>query len=186
MKDSQQKGFALLITIIVIGVVLTVGVSMLDITVKQLQLSSTSRDSELAFMAANAGVECTQASRLALDLVSGSIDTTVDFECMETSETVTAVTESVVGDSTPEIFRYSSEVDWVIDSQEVCTQYDMYLIDAATEDTDINYTFTGQALESKECDAGNICTVIFTRGFNNGCSNLSDLRTVQRELTIDF
>jgi len=176
----------LLITIIVVGVLLTIGVSMLDITVKQLQLSATARDSELAFMAASAGIECTHATRLNMGLAGGNIDTTADFYCFETNEAVTAVTESVVGDSDPEIYQFSDEIDWTIDGQEVCTQYDLYLIDAATENTDIDYTFIGQGVDSKECLAGNICTIIFTRGYNNECTDLDNLRTVQRELTIDF
>lgn len=66
----------------------------------------------------------------------------------------------------------------------VCSQFDLYLLDAT--DGDVDYTFTDQGIDEKECTEGDVCTVIFARGFNRACADTSSLRTVQRELTIDF
>ncbi len=52
-----SAGFALLLTMIVVAVTLAVGLSLLNITLKQFTLSSTSRDSEIAFHAADSGLE---------------------------------------------------------------------------------------------------------------------------------
>ncbi|MFW6210467.1 MAG: hypothetical protein ACOC4E_03185, partial [Patescibacteria group bacterium] len=57
-QPHATSGFALLITLLVVGVVLAVGAVLLDLTIKQVQLSSTAKDSEIAFHAANAGMEC--------------------------------------------------------------------------------------------------------------------------------
>ena len=62
-KQFKEEGFALLLTIIVVGVLLSIGLAVLDLTVKQVQLSSNAKDSELAFQAANAGMECARRVR---------------------------------------------------------------------------------------------------------------------------
>ena len=57
-KPSSQAGFALLVSLMVVSVVVSVGLVILDVTIKQLRLSTNSTDSEIAFHAANAGMEC--------------------------------------------------------------------------------------------------------------------------------
>ena len=47
-------------------------------------------------------------------------------------------------------------------------------------------SFNNQGLVDVVCAEGDICTFVFARGFNRGCSDLGSLRTVQRELTISF
>lgn len=177
MSNSQQSGFALLLTLVVVSVVLAIGLSLLDITVKQLSLSSTARDSEVAFHAANAGLECSQKTRKDIDIITAIPNTGVQFDCFQTNQ----VSSYSASGQTRE---YSIEFDWNNGQQDLCTQIDMYIMDATAGA--YTYNFSNQGLVSKECTNGNICTVMFSRGYNRGCSNLAGLRTVQRELTIEF
>ena len=57
-RQSKQGGIALLITLLLMGVLLGIGATLLNITLSQLKLSSIALESEIAFQAANAGVEC--------------------------------------------------------------------------------------------------------------------------------
>src|SRR3989344_2611523 len=55
---SQRGGYALMLSIVVSSIVLSIGISLLNIVQKELILSATGRDSQFAFYAADAGLEC--------------------------------------------------------------------------------------------------------------------------------
>ena len=176
-----QSGFALLITILVISVVLAVGISLLNITVKQINLSITGRDSEVAFSAAQAGIECAQIIlNQNIDYVSGSaLPGTVD--CIGGSGTLTR-TEN---DPQANVDRYTHQQSWDVDDEagdDVCTDFDIYVIDATGGDETV--TFSNQGIETYTCDNGDVCAAVFSRGYNRACGELDSLRTVQREITI--
>lgn len=54
----QQRGFALLIAVILTSVVLAVGMALLDISYKQVLLSSSAKNSQYAFYNADSALEC--------------------------------------------------------------------------------------------------------------------------------
>ncbi len=54
----RRGGYALMLSIVVSSVVLSIGLSLLNIVQKELILSGTGRDSQFAFYAADAGLEC--------------------------------------------------------------------------------------------------------------------------------
>ncbi|MEN9649800.1 MAG: hypothetical protein RL094_767 [Candidatus Parcubacteria bacterium] len=60
MKQNKQttKGFTLFVSLIVTSVLLAVGFSIGNIVLKQLSLSSSGRESQVAFFAADSGAEC--------------------------------------------------------------------------------------------------------------------------------
>lgn len=58
MKKENKKGFVLLYAVLVTTVVLAVGLVMSNIITKQITLSFIGRDSQVAFYAADAGIEC--------------------------------------------------------------------------------------------------------------------------------
>ena len=57
-KESKSGGVALFIAVIVASLVLTIGLSMANIFVKEYQLSVSARESQIAFYAADSGLEC--------------------------------------------------------------------------------------------------------------------------------
>lgn len=59
-KNYIQNGFALLYSIIVVGAMMSLVFGVLNIVYKQIALSGVNKDSEVAFYAANSGLECGQ------------------------------------------------------------------------------------------------------------------------------
>ena len=55
---SENGGFTLLLSILVVSVILSVSLGIFDIMTKELKLSGLGRESQIAFYAADAGVEC--------------------------------------------------------------------------------------------------------------------------------
>ena len=77
---QENKGFALLLSLIISSIALSIGLSMLHITLKQLTLGTTTRGSEVAFQVARAGMECLRQARSndPVDYVSDGGTVTID------------------------------------------------------------------------------------------------------------
>jgi len=179
-RFSARDGFALLLTIVVVSIVLAVGISLLDITVKQISLSITSRDSEVAFHGAQGAIECMQALISDTNFVTGEVPG-ASIECLGANRALTQQ-GSFAGDS--DVTEYTFSANWNNGDQDLCSIGFLYTIDARSEAKVV--TFDNQGLVQETCAAGDFCTVAFGRGFNRPCGELDSLRTVQRELTISF
>lgn len=178
-----QSGFALLLTLIVVSIVLAIGLSILNVTLKQFTLSSIARDSEIAFHAANAGLECMQHHRHVPstrdDLLDGGSAPAlqcagVDPEYTETNH------ESLSGNR--QVYNYVYRYDI---AEGRCFEMSMYLLDTQSG-SDIEDYSVDEGFETISCTEGVVCTTIFSRGFNRSCDDVGSIRTVQRELTIQF
>ena len=211
MKDNKQTqaGFALLISLIVVSVVVSIGLVLLDVTTKQLRLSSNSTDSELAFHAANAGMECARyIRREASDAIEGDefaatpIDpggsiTGVSCFGQGVSATVQDVIDTEPTDDDGEAFLYQYEFDWGTDR---CSEVDMVVAAAniftstATAGDGVTISETAiRALipgyprgQDLVCPAGSYCTVISVKGYNRSCTNKDSFGTVQREVLLEL
>lgn len=59
MKNNKlNKGFTLLLSVLVTSIILSVGLGIFNIMTKELKLSGIGRESQIAFYAADAGIEC--------------------------------------------------------------------------------------------------------------------------------
>lgn len=58
IHNSENKGFALLFAVLISSVLLSIGLSIFNLTLKELILSSSGRESQFAFYAADTGAEC--------------------------------------------------------------------------------------------------------------------------------
>lgn len=202
MKTSPNKenGFALLMTLIVVGVVLSVGVSMLDLSIKQVRLSSHAKDSEVAFHAANAGVECARYwRRVESDdmengeaITPGCFNGTLDSNSLNPS----GQTPNILNDDDDrEAHFYSYSFTWGISGQERCTKIDTLTASSSTlapsivEIDNMNTLFPGYPPESAgklECDPGARCTVVSVRGYNRPCSAVNNYGVVEREVLLQY
>lgn len=54
----MQKGFAMLFAVLTSSVLLSIGLSIFNLTIKELLLSSSGRESQFAFYASDTGIEC--------------------------------------------------------------------------------------------------------------------------------
>lgn len=55
---SGEKGFAMLFSVLVSSLLVAIGLSIFNITLKELTISTAGRESQIAFYAANSGMEC--------------------------------------------------------------------------------------------------------------------------------
>lgn len=55
---KKQNGFAMLYTVVIISLILTISLSISNVSYKQTILSSLAKDSQIAFYQADAGAEC--------------------------------------------------------------------------------------------------------------------------------
>jgi Tfp pilus assembly protein PilX len=91
----MKKGFTLLLALIVSSVVLAVGLGIYSVIIREIELSGLGRESQLAFYAADSGVECV----LYWDLKKKAISTT-------TPSTINCIGQSpVVGGSLISSFK---------------------------------------------------------------------------------
>jgi hypothetical protein len=67
-KNNSQKGFVILFAVLISSLVLSVGISIISISLKQIVLSGSGRDSQFAFYMSNTGAECAQYWDYAGDL----------------------------------------------------------------------------------------------------------------------
>ena len=182
--QKNEKGFALLLAVIVSSVVMSVGLSMLNITLKQLSLGSNTRGSEIAFQVANAGMECLQYNYNTL--INDSDFTTSDgqsvsFSCFGDTD---IVSDAQSGDS--EIQQFNPEFDWNTAgaSSDYCVEFEVHVINATGGA--VSQSFPDRGI-TENCALGDICTAAFSRGHNKDCSAIGNgVTAVQRELTIVF
>lgn len=73
----QQKGFVILFTILISTIILMIGLGIFSIATRETVLSSTAREAQYAFYAADTGVECGLYAQAANVLISGG----GQFEC---------------------------------------------------------------------------------------------------------
>lgn len=189
-KIQKNKGFALLLAVLVSVIVLTIGLTILNSALKQTFLSEVSLESERSFHAAYAGVECAQFWNVAdaWDVGTG----TMSIQCME--QTASTNSSAPLAYNADEV--WTIQFDWTNSASypgsgapdaytyDMCTDMTVYKYFDASAPTTMTVLPTGFA--NRICAIGVECTVVESRGYNRSCGNLTDIRTVEREVTIRF
>ena len=185
---SSQSGFALLMSLIVITIVLAIGLTILAITSKQLSLSSLARESEEAIYAASSGLECIQY-HLTDETIRDTWLNNDDDPGNTDPPSITCVGQAPEAmraahnlGSERNVFNYQYEYNLPTGQ---CTEVSLYMLDYSNS-TDGPAVATNEGLALLRCQAGNICTTVFTRGYNRPCTDIDALFTVQRELTLQL
>ena len=188
MKKTNQDGITLLITLLLMGVLMAVSTSLLNITLKQYQLSGISLASETAFQASSAGMECA----LYNDWVNKHFDIgprnaiscfdNISSDDLEGS----ADADANAGSGEEQRFQFSWKIQNT--SPDVCSEISVYKFYNATAPVDVSVNDvsfrTNADGTSDPCPAGSVCTVIQSRGYNVACGQISSgKRVVEREYT---
>lgn len=161
-SKKNTKGFALLIALVTASIVLALGLSILNITLRDFLLSGAGQESSAAFIAADTGMEC--ALYWSESLSGGQFTTPGPnaIRCMGSNFSVT----NTLGSPT------SFEVDWGTVAEPLCSKVEVTRYTLAVPDT---------APGAVSCPVGT-CMKIISRGYNRGCSDLTLPRTVERAL----
>jgi type II secretory pathway pseudopilin PulG len=194
---TEQSGFALLISLIVVGVVLSVGLSILDLSIKQVRLSTNAKESEIAFHAANAGMECARYWRRVNDDEMENGDTISPLCFGATSPYSNTVDDPgpptyTPVDDTAEAHFYTYSFTWGTESDR-CTEVAALVASTTASGGGITISNVDTLIPgypepsgNKVCPPGSRCTVLSVRGYNQPCAVASGPGTIQREVLLQF
>lgn len=180
--SAHERGIALLITLLVMGVLLAISAFLLDVTLRQFQLSNIGRDSEIAFQAAEAGIECemyTDATNAnapkTFDVPENNADQTdaSTMKCFSGGGQST-ITNTATHSGGAQTFRY----EW--GTPVVCTDISVYQFYSTSNNVPV---IVDSVQVGNDCPQGFRCTVVKSRGYNTGCSNISNAKVIEREIT---
>ncbi len=163
---TKNRGVTLFISLVTVSIVLAIGLSILNITLKDFLLSGIVKDSEKAFAAADMGMECASYWD---EHVDGS------YFNKAGSQTITCAGQST---SFTDPITVGSKADIRINrnAEGMCANVEVYKYDTGTS--------VGR---KKVCPSGLICTEIISRGYNRpDCSALSNPRTVERAIQANY
>lgn len=189
-KGYKEKGFALLITLVVVSVVLAIGLSLLFITTKQYLLAVTANESEKAFQAAQIGLECmryhrAQPTTRAKLLHEDTSNWPPPLACAGITSNI--VNSSPILSGVPSgVWMYKYQYKYSLANS--CIDTSLYIADyrGAGSNQPYNISAQGEGLTQIECNAGTLCTAIFARGYNRPCDQLDSILTIQREITVQY
>lgn len=196
---QKQSGFALLITILVLSVVVAVTLAIVELSLKQLKLSVDSTDSEIAFHAANAGLECAQYIRRVEsdDFENGN---SVTVNCFGSTGPAPALSgaalgfiTSGVGPNTGAVYRYKRNIEWGAAPDIRCTTLDIITIIATSSVTiggtggnTLKTRISGYENDTKVCGVGGRCTIISVAGYSSACGATSTQGVLKREILLEL
>lgn len=186
---KQTSGFALLMTLIVVSVIISIGLVVLDLSIKQLRLSTNAKESESAFHAANAGLECARYIRgqASSTMESGGIINPTCFSAPVRNNTTQQITTGVSG--VGNVYHYKYSFSWGVKAH--CTIMNTVVMVASPLGTGLVFNTPSAYIpeypnSSKTCAAGEKCTIISSRGFNRDCNSFTGYGSVQREVLVQF
>lgn len=184
-SKKNSKGFTLFIALIVSSILLSVGFSIGNIILKQTQLSTAGRESQIAFYAADSAAECA----LYWDRKNASGDSVID-ETFGTSTDLTATRALGVkcgsgADDAGTVYIASKEVDATGNLSATTTMYIVY------KANNFGYNSCAKVIVGKT----GFTTVIDARGYNSTyvgdmtsgiTCDVSNPRTVERGLLLMY
>lgn len=194
-NKKQSTGFALLMSLIVVSVVVSIGLAVLDLTLKQLRLSTNSKDSETAFHAANAAMECARYWRNTSSSTFSAGDNLPIVGCFGIE--IGSVTADSVGvNRFGQARKYSftnngvEGITWGKEKIQRCSQIDILVLNsvvgATTTVERMSDVIPGYPKSEKECEPDGRCTVIAARGYSRACNQVALPGTVQREVLLEL
>ncbi|OGG93818.1 hypothetical protein A2609_01040 [Candidatus Kaiserbacteria bacterium RIFOXYD1_FULL_47_14] len=145
MKNKNKKGFALLVSVIFMSVMLTLGLALSSLGYKQEVLASTAIRSQYAFYAADAGLECA--------LYADQQQNLFEYPPSDPSSAPAMTCDGSVPFSAVKVW---SESRWIVTNR-LSLDADAHCVDV----TIYKYNDSQQA------------TYIFSQGYDVSCSNVA-------------
>ena len=188
MIQKSDKGFVLLYALLVSSIVLVIGLTLSNIILKQLIISSISREMNAAYYASNAGRECIRfmsAAQGAANSIVGSIEPPGSGAALLSGVVISC------GDLGNTIIDTSPSYEWTNDLPEdpfVSSQLFYSYTDGNTPNNrkacaDIDIGPFNENLAGENFDFG----VVWSRGYNAECGTEGNFnRKVERKLCQEF
>lgn len=196
INTQAQAGFALLMTVLILGVVISITLSIISLSIKQTRLAADTTDSEIAFHAANAGLECVRHWRRNQSDEYEAGDS-VAIDCLGDTGVSPNITNSYDSSHADvkgagDIHQYQYRITWGTGDYERCSE--MTFLVFASDITGANPLvlnsmsdyIPGYPNASRTCELGGFCTVFSARGYSNACDETDQIGTIQRDLLLEF
>jgi Tfp pilus assembly protein PilV len=187
--NRDESGFALLLTLLVVTVLISIGLSVLNLSIQQVRLASTARDSEIAFQAANAGLECAHYWRREEAAAMEAGDDNIPIGCFGVTQNIDA--DTVSGVSGGDAYQYEYEFTWGA-TNDRCTIINTVIGVADLSGSGLTINNMPSLVpgypdgNTKNCAAGTLCSVISVEGYNRPCTDITSFGTVQREVLLQL
>jgi len=85
---ASKKGFAVLFAVLLASFLITLGISIFSISLKEIQIATSARDSQIAYYIADSARECT----LYWDIKQGAFPTCLNSDCSISTTQITPIT----------------------------------------------------------------------------------------------
>lgn len=166
--NTRERGFTLLLAVLITGIVLAIGLAILSVTLKEFLLSSLARESAVSLSAADAGMECARywdasSNGDRFDVGAGQSS----ISCMGHNRNINPGGAGGVA---------TTDVQFGWGSPTVCARVTVLKYYSESEPLNMG--------EGRTCPRGTECTTIISRGYNRACGQLDNPRTVERALRI--
>ena len=179
-KNNQEKGFAMLFAVLVSSVLISISISIFNITLKELTLSSAGRESQFAFYAADSGMECAIywdfKANIPSTMYAYSISTSEDENARQaavTEEQPTCLGTNLTGNfNAPDANGTRAITTFEFDVPNV-------------PNTPASYCAKITVTKTPSAGFGSQ-TVIESRGYNYPCSNINNQNTIERALRVTY
>ncbi|MES2223365.1 MAG: pilus assembly PilX N-terminal domain-containing protein [Patescibacteria group bacterium] len=165
-KQKTDFGFTLLFASLIGSLVFTIGIAILNISLKQLTLTSAGRESQQSFYAADAGSECA----LLLDRGAGDSDCQAGFfGVASTSPSGISICDKDMDEyvtsraGLPKCFGQDITITSVAEGDHVTSTFDL------KDNPDTNICFGVTVTKTPNSDSSEVNSVIESRGYNT-CS----------------
>jgi len=197
----RKEGVTLLVALLLVGVLLGISTSLLNVSLKQYQLAGIAYSSEIAFQAANAGMECvlyhdfpkTGTSTFAVPGTGGEQSTVPQVACMGAG--ATSIVDRPNGSYNDNNLNgravsgeeQSFQLNWGSGSG-VCIDVSVYKY-YSTSGTLVRSVNGVDLGGGDPCPANSECTIVQSRGYNVDCATLTagvSPRIVEREYTLVY
>lgn len=162
---QTQKGFALLIAVIFMSVMLSLGLVLGSLAYKQQVLASNAVESQYAFYAADAGMECALYYDQHLNTFAFPASQPASAPLM----TCGGVSSTFPASYPTGIVSYTAGASWVLAER-------LSLDAGGCADVTLYKPLAGSAG----------VTYIFSQGYNVSCANISAARTASRGLEVHY
>lgn len=180
-------------TLVVVTVLISIGLAVVELTLKQVRLSTNAKESEAAFHAANAGVECARyIRRIASTTMETGGDLTIlddnNYECFSAAR-YTNVKTNLLSSSDGNVYMYTYGFTW--GAKPRCSMMSTIVMAASPTGSGLSLN-VGQYIPgypsatSKTCNPGERCTVLSSHGYNRTCDSIGGYGSIEREVLLQF
>ena len=156
LTDKSRKGFALLLSVLLASFLITLGISIFSISLKEIQISTSIRDSQIAYYVADSARECA----LYWDVKKGAFPACLSSDCsVQNTATINPITCNGISVSIP----FTKDVSNPTYFTPIITNFFQVMLNSSsTPAADLRLTKTyNQSSQS-------VVTTIETWGHNNG------------------